>query len=169
MNGDVEITCTVNGVPWHGRAPVGGSLLDLLRGPLGLTGAKRGCEMLACGVCTVLIDGRPVSACGMFASDLDGTAMRTVEGLAPGGELSDLQRAFADRVAAQCGYCTSGQLMTATALIETHAELTRADIRDWMRTNLCRCGSYAGIVEAVEAAHEAYWSDRRAQTRKDQA
>lgn len=167
----VDIACVVNGVPWRGPVAVGGTVLDLLRGEMGLRGAKRGCELMTCGVCTVLVDGRPISACGMFAVDLDGCELRTVEGLSAGGgepagavtanaepssgELSPLQREFADRVAAQCGYCTSGQLMSATALIASHADerLSRDEIRRWMQTNLCRCGSYGGVVEAIEAAH----------------
>jgi xanthine dehydrogenase YagT iron-sulfur-binding subunit len=153
VTGDVDIECVVNGVAWRGAVPAGASLLDLLRGPFGLHGTKRGCEMLVCGVCTVLVDGRPVSACGMFAADVDGAEVRTVEGLADGEELSPLQRAFADRVAAQCGYCTPGQLMSATALLETHGVVTKAQAREWMCANLCRCGSYAGIVEAVLAAN----------------
>jgi xanthine dehydrogenase YagT iron-sulfur-binding subunit len=155
VTGDVDIECVVNGVAWRGAVPAADSLLDLLRGPFGLHGPKRGCEMLVCGVCTVLVDGRPVSACGMFAADADGAEVRTVEGLADGEGLSPLQRAFADRVAAQCGYCTPGQLMTATALLESHGVVTRAQAREWMCANLCRCGSYAGIVEAVLAAHTA--------------
>ncbi len=169
MTGNVEIRCVVNGVSWRGAVPADGALLDLLRGPLGLHGTKRGCEMLACGVCTVLVDDRPVSACGMFAVDVDGAQVRTVEGLGDGdgdGDgLGPLQQEFAARVAAQCGFCTSGQLMSATALIETHPAVTRAEIRDWMSTNLCRCGSYAGIVEAVEAAHAACWPRRNGKGR----
>jgi aerobic-type carbon monoxide dehydrogenase small subunit (CoxS/CutS family) len=155
VNDEVEIGCVVNGVVWRGVVPAGASLLELLRGPLGLRGPKRGCEMLVCGVCTVLVDGRPISACGMFAADVDGAVVRTVEGLAEGDRLSALQRAFADRVAAQCGYCTPGQLMSATALLEIHGVVTKAQVREWMCANLCRCGSYAGIVDAVLAADAA--------------
>jgi aerobic carbon-monoxide dehydrogenase small subunit len=104
-------------------------------------------------VCTVLLDGRPVSACGVFAVDADAASIRTVEGLQNGAELNALQQAFADRVAAQCGYCTAGQLMSATALIESHESLNREQIRRWMQTNLCRCGSYTGVIEAIETVH----------------
>jgi aerobic-type carbon monoxide dehydrogenase small subunit (CoxS/CutS family) len=154
---EVAISCKINGTSWHGSVPAAGTLLDLLRRDLGMVGTKRGCELLTCGVCTVLVDGRPVSACGMFAVDIDGTDVRTIEGLRVDGELNVLQRAFADRVAAQCGFCTSGQLMAATALIESHPGLARAEIVAWMRANLCRCGSYVGIVEAITDAHAAVW------------
>jgi aerobic-type carbon monoxide dehydrogenase small subunit (CoxS/CutS family) len=114
---------------------------------------------MACGVCTVLVDDRPVSACGMPAVDIDGARVRTVEGLGAGGQLDALQRAFVSHVAAQCGYCTPGQLMSATALIDSGPALTRAEIVDWMRTNLCRCGSYAAIVDAIATAHASRWAD----------
>ena len=150
---DTEITCTLNGKRWRGRVPTTRTLLELLRTDMGLRGTKRGCEMMSCGVCTVLLDGRPVSACGVFAVDVDAASVRTVEGLQSGEDLNALQQAFADRVAAQCGYCTAGQLMSATALIESHESLSREQIRQWMQTNLCRCGSYTGVIEAIEMVH----------------
>jgi aerobic-type carbon monoxide dehydrogenase small subunit (CoxS/CutS family) len=148
----VGIRFEINGEPWEGTVPPTEVLLDFLRGALGLIGTKRGCEWMSCGVCTVLLDGLPVSSCGMLAADVDGAEVRTVESLSAGGELTPLQAAFVERVGSQCGYCTPGQLMTATALLETGEPLTPERVKDWMQTNLCRCGSYVGILEAIEAA-----------------
>lgn len=150
--GSVEIKVTINGEGWQGLVEPSDVLLDLLRDRLHLTGTKRGCEMLACGACTVLVDGLPVSACGMLAVDADSRDVLTIEGLGCSDGLTRLQRAFVSKVAAQCGYCTSGQLMNATALLRTHRQPTRPQIQEWMRANLCRCGSYGGIVAAIEAA-----------------
>jgi aerobic-type carbon monoxide dehydrogenase small subunit (CoxS/CutS family) len=147
------ISTTINGTGWTGEVRPGGTLLDLLRDELRLLGTKRGCEWMSCGACTVLVDGRPVSSCGFFASDVDGASVRTIESLAgPDGELDPLQQAFVTNVASQCGYCTSGQLMSATALIESGLRPTRVEIQRWMQTNLCRCAGYEGILDSIETA-----------------
>jgi len=124
-------------------------LLDVLRDRLGLTGAKRSCETQVCGTCTVLVDGRPVSACCFLAADADGRDVLTVEGLAERPEFARLEEAFTTHAALQCGFCTPGMLLTVAALLET-GELTSAEeVRRGLNGNLCRCTGYRGIVEAV--------------------
>ena len=155
------ITTTINGRPWSGTVRADGTLLDLLRDGLGLLGTKRGCEWMSCGACTVIVDDRPVSACGFLAVDIDGVTVRTVEGLASAdGTVTPLQQAFVDNVASQCGYCTSGQLMSATALLESAARPSREEIRRWMQANLCRCASYVGILAAIEHAAAVIYQER---------
>jgi xanthine dehydrogenase YagT iron-sulfur-binding subunit len=145
-----SVTLTVNGnakrldiAPWT-------SLLDLLRLDLGLTGTKKGCDHGQCGACTVLIDGRRMNACLQLAVMQDGRAITTIEGLAQDGRLSALQTAFVEHDAFQCGYCTPGQIMSAVALIEEGRVRTRDEIREAMSGNLCRCGAYPNIVDAIE-------------------
>lgn len=145
----VTIAATVNGEPWSGVVAVDELLLDLLRLRLGLTGAKRGCNTQVCGACTVLVDGGPVSACTYLAFEVDGREVRTVEGLA-GEEVTPLQDAFVRNVAQQCGYCTSGQLMACTALLERRDDPDETEIREWMRGNVCRCGCYPAILSSVQ-------------------
>jgi len=128
------------------------TLLEVLREDLGLTGTKHGCELGECGACAVLLEGQPVLSCLLFAVECDGAEVTTVEGLARGPELSALQAAFADRGAAQCGYCTPGILVTAQALLDRKAHPTRHEIAEALSGNLCRCTGYLQIFEAVEAA-----------------
>jgi len=124
-------------------------LLDFLRDGLGLTGAKRSCDMQACGVCTVLVDGRPVSSCCFLAADADGRSVLTIEGLAERPEFERLEDAFTRHAALQCGFCTPGMLLTVAALLET-GELTSTDeVKRGLAGNLCRCTGYRGILEAV--------------------
>jgi aerobic carbon-monoxide dehydrogenase small subunit len=124
-------------------------LLDLLRNRLGLTGAKRSCDVQACGACTVLVDGRPVSSCCFLAADAEGRGVLTVEGLAERPEFDRLEEAFTRHAALQCGFCTPGLLLTVAALLET-GELTGVDeIKHGLAGNLCRCTGYRGIVDAV--------------------
>lgn len=132
------------------------TLLDALREGAGLTGTKRGCEVGACGACTVLVDGRRVNACLILAATVDGAEVTTIEGLARGEQLHPLQREFAARDALQCGACTPGQIMSALGyLAEGHAQPgDPAVIRQWMSGNLCRCGAYPAIVAAVAAVAE---------------
>ena len=144
------MTLTVNGnakrldiAPWT-------SLLDLLRLDLGLTGTKKGCDHGQCGACTVLIDGQRMNSCLQLAVMQDGRAITTIEGLAQGGRLSAIQAAFVEHDAFQCGYCTPGQIMSAVALIEEGRARTRDEIREAMSGNLCRCGAYPNIVDAIE-------------------
>ncbi len=140
------------------------TLLDLLRERLGLTGAKKGCDRGQCGACTVILDGRRVNACLVLAATCDGADIRTIEGLADGETLSAVQAAFIAHDALQCGFCTPGQIMSATAFLQEGGDWRDPEaIREGMSGNLCRCGAYAGIVEAVQDA------GRRLETRKDAA
>jgi xanthine dehydrogenase YagT iron-sulfur-binding subunit len=131
------------------------TLLDALREHLHLTGSKKGCGLGQCGACTVLMDGKRVKSCLSLAALVEGREIRTIEGLAQGGELHPLQAAFIERDAFQCGYCTPGQIMAGVACIaEGHAGSPR-EIRDWMSGNLCRCGAYDHIVAAIQDAAAA--------------
>ena len=148
----LEIVLTVNGRPVRGTVEPRHSLADFLREQLGLTGTHLGCEHGACGACTVLLDGAAVRACLIFAVQADGAQVVTVEGLAHGDELSPLQRAFREHHALQCGFCTPGFLVTATALLAENPDPTPDEVRAALSGNLCRCTGYIGIVEAVLAA-----------------
>jgi carbon-monoxide dehydrogenase small subunit len=128
------------------------TLLEVLREDLGLTGTKHGCELGECGVCTVLIDGRPILSCLFLGLEAEGRDVTTIEGMADGPRLHPLQDAFADLGAAQCGYCTPGFLLTAKQLIEKIPRPTRDEIREALAGNLCRCTGYIKIYEAVEIA-----------------
>src|SRR2546427_3951453 len=127
-------------------------LLDVLRDVLDLKGAKRSCDTQVCGACTILIDGMAVSACTYLAVEADGRAVLTVEGLAEGERLHPLQRAFLDAGAVQCGFCTSGMLLTARALLRENATPSREDVLHYLRGSLCRCTGYRKIVEAIMTA-----------------
>jgi aerobic-type carbon monoxide dehydrogenase small subunit (CoxS/CutS family) len=126
-------------------------LVEVLRDELGLTGTKRGCNTGSCCACTVLINGVPVKSCSVLAVQADNTAVTTVEGLAQSGELSPLQKSFLDHGAYQCGFCTSGMLMSTTALLGEKSDPTREQIREAIQGNLCRCTGYNSIIRAVEA------------------
>jgi len=147
-----RIRLTINGVAQRIEVEDRWTLVELLRDHVGLTGTKIGCDRGECGACTVLLDGRPVYSCSQLAVWADGRTVQTVEGLARDGRLSALQQAFVDHNAAQCGFCTSGQLMAATALLAKTPRPTPPQVRAGMAGNLCRCSNYNAIVEAVLAA-----------------
>jgi xanthine dehydrogenase YagT iron-sulfur-binding subunit len=125
------------------------TLLDLLREQLQLSGTKKGCDHGQCGACTVLIDGKAINSCLKLAVTLDGAQVTTIEGLAQAGELDALQKAFIEHDAFQCGYCTPGQICSAKALVDQGLPRTRDEVREWMSGNLCRCGAYTNITDAV--------------------
>jgi len=146
------ITITVNGTVHRVEVEDRWTLNELLRDHLGLTGSKIGCNRGECGACTVLLDGEPAYSCGTLAVWADGRAVRTVEGLERDGEVNFLQQAFIDFNAPQCGFCTPGQLMAATALLERNPYPSAEEVRAALAGNLCRCSNYNSIVEAVMAA-----------------
>ncbi len=128
------------------------TLLSVLRGELGLTGTKEGCDDSECGACMVLLDGRPVNSCSYLALQVDGRAVTTVEGLADGDVLHPLQRAFLEHGGVQCGFCTPGMLMSASGLLASNPRPSDEEIRVALAGNLCRCTGYVGILAAVRAA-----------------
>ena len=156
MSEDVhEFTVTVNGVARELAVPARRLLSDALRHDLGLTGTHVGCEHGVCGACTVLVDGRPVRSCLMFAVSAQDTAITTVEGLTrPDGSLGPVQQAFAECHGLQCGFCTPGFLTTITAGLRDNPSPTHEEARDMIAGNLCRCTGYQNIVRAVERAAE---------------
>jgi carbon-monoxide dehydrogenase small subunit len=146
------VALNINGDDYELAVAPSHTLLEVLREDAHLTGTKHGCEQGECGLCTVLIDGRPQFSCLTLAVEAQGCVIRTVEGLAQGGELHPLQQAFGERGASQCGYCSPGMLMSAQALLERNPSPSRAEIREALAGNLCRCTGYQAIVEAVELA-----------------
>ena len=147
-----RIRLTVNGEAVDASFAPYKTLLEVLREDLGLTGTKHGCELGECGTCAVLVDGKPVLSCLVLGLECEGRRVETVEGMAGPGGLHPLQKAFSDLGAAQCGYCTPGFLLTATALLEEKPTPTLDEIRDALAGNLCRCTGYIKIYEAVELA-----------------
>jgi len=148
-----EIALTVNGVERRARVPARLTLVDFLRDELRLTGTHVGCEHGVCGACSVLLDGLPARACLLLAVQADGSKIVTVEGLAPAADaLGVLQDSFWESHALQCGFCTSGMLIAAQALLERTLEPSRGEIREAIGGNLCRCTGYKQIVDAVELA-----------------
>jgi xanthine dehydrogenase YagT iron-sulfur-binding subunit len=166
----VAVELTINGQPHRFSVDPRTSLLDLLREHLALTGTKKGCDHGQCGACTVLLDGRRINSCLTLAVMHDGQSVTTVEGLAKDGKLSPLQALFVQHDGFQCGYCTSGQICSATGMLAesregmpslvtadlavAHPELTEAEIRERMSGNICRCAAYPNIVAAIKQAAE---------------
>src|SRR4051795_7114044 len=146
------ITVEVNGVQYEREVEARRLLIHFIRDDLSLTGSHIGCDTGNCGACSVLIDGVLVKSCMMLAVQADGAKIETVEGLASEGELNGLQQAFSDHHALQCGYCTPGMLMSATALLRENASPSEEDIRKALQGNICRCTGYWNIFEAVKAA-----------------
>jgi aerobic-type carbon monoxide dehydrogenase small subunit (CoxS/CutS family) len=152
----VDISLDINGTTHELDVGPGVTLLDALRERIGMTGTKKGCDRGQCGACTVHVGGRPVLSCLTLAATVR-EPVTTVDGLADGDELHPVQRAFADRDALQCGFCTAGQVMSAVAAVEQDV----ADVREFMSGNLCRCSAYPNIVAAVEQAQDQARAQRR--------
>jgi carbon-monoxide dehydrogenase small subunit len=144
-----SIELTVNGVPYPLEVEAHASLLHTVRDQVGLTGSKEGCDDSECGACMMLIDGRPVNSCSYLAVQADGSAITTIEGLMAGEGLTPLQEAFLTEGGVQCGFCTPGMLISATALLAVNPVPTADEVRIGLSGNLCRCTGYDGIVKAV--------------------
>ncbi|MDR3316053.1 MAG: (2Fe-2S)-binding protein [Coriobacteriales bacterium] len=145
------IHLTVNNQGYEVLVPEDATLLELLREEIGLTGTKEGCGAGECGACTVILNGKPVNSCLVMALECEGASVRTIEGENADGELSDLQKAFIEHNAFQCGFCTPGMIMSARALLDTNPDPTHDEIKEAMEGNLCRCTGYEAIIAAIEA------------------
>ncbi len=151
----ILVSATVNGDPVEFLADPAATLLDALRDELGLTGSKEGCGSGDCGACTVMLDGKMVCACLVFAAEAEGQSVNTIEGVAEGSELHPVQRKFLEKGALQCGFCTPGFIVASKALLDRNPNPSESEVRYWLAGNLCRCTGYDKIVRAVmEAAAE---------------
>ncbi|MGD9711350.1 MAG: (2Fe-2S)-binding protein [Thermomicrobiales bacterium] len=150
----VTIETTVNGRSISRTFPAQTTLLDFVRDDLGLRGAKRSCDTQVCGACTVLLDGRPVSSCCTLAWEANGKTVTTIEALSAHGTLDPVQQAFVDTGAVQCGFCTSGMVLSAKALLAEMPEPSREEIFAYLSGNLCRCTGYWRIIDAIQLAGE---------------
>jgi carbon-monoxide dehydrogenase small subunit len=144
----------VNGEEFEILTEVNKTLLEVLREDLGLTGTKRGCDLGACGACTVVIDGKPHLSCITLAAAVQGKKIMTIEGLAQEGKLHSLQKAFVEKGAIQCGFCTPGMILTAKAFLDEHPHPSEGEVKKAISGNLCRCTGYVKIVEAIISAAE---------------
>jgi len=151
MTDRLEITLNINGQAYATAVEPRRILADVIREECGRTGTHLGCEHGVCGACTVIVDGEPVRSCLMFAVQADGSEIRTVEGLADGETLNPLQRAFMTHHALQCGFCTPGFLMLATAVLEIDPDIGDDELVETLASNLCRCTGYANILKAIKA------------------
>jgi carbon-monoxide dehydrogenase small subunit len=145
------ISIIINGTQTEVAVAPNTTLADVLRGQLGLTGTKKGCEMGDCGSCTVILDGRPVNSCLVLAMQANGREVTTIEGLASDEGLNSLQEAFVEKGAIQCGFCSPGMILSAKCLLDRHPKPTEAQIRRAISGNLCRCTGYQKIVEAIKS------------------
>ncbi len=136
-------------------------LVEVLRDELGLTGTKRACNSASCGACTVILNGASVKSCSILAVQADGAEVMTVEGLSEGANLHPLQRAFLDHGSYQCGFCTSGMLVSAKALLDENPKPTKEEIKEGIHGNLCRCTGYNSIIRAIEAVVEGKYTEER--------
>ena len=152
MNESSVIRFRLNGVDQTVEEPVNTVLIDLLRERFGLRGVKASCERGVCGSCTCLVDGLPTASCSVFAFEIDGTTVETVEGLTPGDELSPVQQAFVDEGGFQCGYCTPGMVLLSTALLRRQPRPDTETISSWISSNICRCTGYQMILDSVARA-----------------
>jgi aerobic carbon-monoxide dehydrogenase small subunit len=155
----LPVAIQINGQPWRGDVRAEDTLLELVRERLRLTGTKRSCESQVCGACTVLVDSEPISACTFLAFEASGKSVTTIEGLGREGHLDPLQEAFIRRGAAQCGFCTSGMLLACKALLEAYPKVTTEQIGRYLNGNICRCGAYVQILEAIQDVVEARQSN----------
>ena len=151
----VPARLNVNGAPYSVELDPHVNLLDAVRDAIGLTGSKEGCDDSECGACMMLLDGKPVNSCSYLALQADGRDVTTVEGLAEGDELAPLQRALLEHGGVQCGFCTPGMLISATALLRNNPDPSEEDVRIALSGNLCRCTGYDGIVRAILSAAAA--------------
>jgi aerobic-type carbon monoxide dehydrogenase small subunit (CoxS/CutS family) len=151
MNEQIDVELTVNGIRYPVRIGMARNLVSVLRGEIGLTGTKEGCDDCECGACMVLIDGQPVNSCSFLAVQAAGRRVTTVEGIMNGDDLHPLQRNLLDEGGVQCGFCTPGMIVSATALLAVNPSPTEEEIRIGLSGNLCRCTGYAKIITAVQA------------------
>jgi aerobic carbon-monoxide dehydrogenase small subunit len=150
----LNITCMLNGSLLDTTIPAGLTLFEFIRETQGLLGTKLACSRAACGACTVLVDGVPAASCALFAFQVDGSRVDTVESLASEGSLHPIQDAFRRHSAFQCGYCSAGMMLLAKALLDRERSPSRQRVTEWMSSNICRCTGYALIIDAVlDAAH----------------
>src|SRR5438128_6565302 len=154
LEGAIPVSLKVNGKKYDLRIDPRTTLLDCLREHLHLTGSKKGCDHGQCGACTVHINGRRMNSCLIFAAMHEGDEITTIEGLGQPENLSPMQAAFLSHDAYQCGYCTSGQIMSATALLKEPCGPDDADVKEYMSGNICRCGAYANIVSAIQSVRQ---------------
>jgi carbon-monoxide dehydrogenase small subunit len=153
------IKVNINGEQVEAAVAPNTTLLAFLRDELGLTGAKRGCDLGDCGACTVIMDGKPVNSCLVLALQANGRDVTTIEGLAQNGRLHPIQRSFVDRGAIQCGFCTPGMILSAKALLDENPKPTETEIRTAISGNLCRCTGYQKIVQAIQEAAKKMQSE----------
>ena len=148
----MKVSFSVNGTEVSGDVEPRTLLVDFLRNDLGLTGTHVGCDTSQCGACVVHVDGRSIKSCTLLAVQAEGTQVTTIEGLADGDTLHPMQAAFREEHGLQCGFCTSGMIMSAIDLLQNNADPTEKEIRDWLEGNLCRCTGYHNIVKSIQTA-----------------